>query len=160
MKIPFRSAFAHAVWLAALAFLGSGCDNHDHAAHSKGGHHHESAHGGVAVELGEHQFHLDFLADPPSGALKAWVMDAHAENFVRVTNAVLQVRISVQGAERSMDLVAQANATTGEKVGDTSQFEGQAEWMKGVERFSAVVPRLELRGQTFTNIGFSYPAAH
>lgn len=138
--------------------LGSGCDNHDHAVHSEGGHKHASAHGGVAVELGEHQFHLDFLADPALGTLKAWVMDAHAENFVRITNGSMALRVSVQASEKDLELTAQANATTGETLGDTSQFEGKADWLKGLERFNAVMPRVQIRGQTFTNVAFSYPA--
>ncbi len=144
--------------LSALAFLGVGCDNHDHAAHSGGGHKHGSAHGGVAVELGDHQFHLDFLAEPGTGTLKAWVMDAHAENFVRITNGSIALKVSVDAAERDLELTAQANATTGETVGDTSQFEGKADWLKGVQRFNAVVPQVQLRGLTFTNVAFSYPA--
>lgn len=147
--------------LAGLAVLGSGCERHDHGTaggKAGGGHHHDSAHGGVAVELGDHQFHLDFVAEAATGTLKAWVMDAHAENFVRVTNLSWAVRIAAGGEEKELVLQAVANPATGEKEGDTSSFEAKAEWLKGVERFTAVVPWVQLRGQTFTNIGFSYPA--
>jgi len=145
------------VGLGAAALLGPGCDNHDHATPSGSGHKHGSTHGGVAVELGEHQFHLDFLADPSTGSLKAWVMDGHAENFVRVTNGSLALKVSVQTSEKDLELSAQANPTTGETVGDTSQFEAKADWLKGTQRFTALLPSVQIRGQTFTNVTFSYP---
>ncbi|MGE3310665.1 MAG: hypothetical protein AB7O66_11905 [Limisphaerales bacterium] len=151
--ISFRAVFA----LAAPALLGFGCDSHEHGVASGGGHKHGSAHGGVAVELGDHQYHIDFLADPGTGTLKAWVMDAHAEEFVRVTNATITVKVTVAAAERTLELAARANPTTGETVGDTSEFGGNADWLKGVGSFTAVLPRVELRGKTFTNIAFSYP---
>ncbi len=148
-----------AAWTGALALLGFGCgQQHDHPSPAQGGHSHGSAHGGVAVELGDHQYHLDFLADPGVGALKAWVMDAHADEFIRITNSSVTLRVSVQGSEKDLDLAATANSTTGETVGDTSQFEARADWLKGVDRFTAVVPSVRIRGQTFTNVSFSYPA--
>ena len=154
----FRMGMAAVV--AAFTTIVGGCDSHDHAEHSGGGggHKHESAHGGVAVELGEHEFQLDFLAEPATGTLKAWVMDAHAENFVRVTNSAWAVRIETSGGVKELELQAQANATTGEKLGDTSQFEGRADWLKGMERFKAEVPALELRGKRYGNVSFTYPA--
>jgi len=145
--------------VAAVATALTGCDSHDHAQHSSGGgHKHESAHGGVAVELGEHEFQLDFLAEPATGTLKAWVMDAHAENFVRVTNLSWVVRVETPGGAKELELQAQANATTGEKVGETSQFEGRADWLKGMERFKAEVPSLEVRGKRYVKVGFEYPS--
>ena len=155
---------AMAVMAAVVAVLVGGCDRHDHdhdhdgAAGASGGHKHASAHGGVAVELGEHEFHLDFVAEPATGTLKAWVMDAHAENFVRVTNAAWGIRIRTSVGDKDLELLAQANAATGEKPGDSSQFEGRADWLKGVERFSAVVPAIELRGRRFEAVRFDYPA--
>jgi len=150
-------------WQSGLAMVAAawlcGCDGgHDHAGGGGGGHRHDSVHGGVAVELGSHEYHLDFLHNSGEGVLKAWVMDAHAENFVRVTNATLGVRVTVGGAERDLELTAQANASTGEKVGETSQFEGRADWLKGVERFTGTIPAVEIRGRRYENLRFEYPA--
>jgi hypothetical protein len=140
---------------AGLALTGCG-DPHSSASH--GHHHHESPHGGVAVALGDHQFHLDFLAEPAEGTLNAWVMDAHAENFIRVPLEGLDVRIRVGEEWRSLRLEPQAQASTGETVGNTSHFRGSADWLKNVTGFAGEVPSIEIRGQTFTNIAFDYPA--
>src|SRR5690606_9942824 len=70
----------------------SGCGD-PRATGGAEGHSHDSAHGGVAVELGEHQYHLDFLADPGAGKLQVWIMDAHVENFVRVPLPSIDVSI-------------------------------------------------------------------
>jgi len=50
-----------------------------------------------------------------------------------------------------------ANPATGEKVGDTSLFEAQAEWLKGTDRFDGVLLQLEIRGTTFKAVGFNFP---
>lgn len=147
--------------LAAATFLLAGCGQHDHAglAHGEGGgHSHDSLQGGVAVELGDHQFHLDVLAVPEAGQLKVFIMDAHVENFVRVPFASFDLMIEpAGGAARTLTLRAQANAATGETVGDTSAFLGEADWLKGVTNFTALVPQIEIRGQTFRGVAIRYP---
>ena len=75
---------AFALTLALLSGAGCGDHDHDHGSAARGGHKHGSKQGGVAVELGEHQYQLDVLHDPAEGALNAWVMDGHMENFVRI----------------------------------------------------------------------------
>ena len=150
------------VMASVVVAMAAGCGRHDHdhggAAASEGGHKHASVHGGVAVELGDHEFHLDFVAEPGTGTLKAWVMDAHADQFVRVTNAAWGIRVATPSGEKDLELVAQGNPATGESAGDTSQFEGRADWLKGLDRFSAVVPSIYIRGKRFENLRFAYPA--
>ncbi|MCC7375711.1 MAG: hypothetical protein IT581_13725 [Verrucomicrobiales bacterium] len=150
-------------WIAAFALLLAGCGDHDHAHNqspsAKGGHHHDSAHGGVAVELGEHQFHLDFLHDAAAGTLTAWVMDAHVENFVRVSLPAFEVRIVAGARTNTISMEAVANASTGETVGSTSMFRARADFLKGLEKFSGQVGPLELRGTHLPAAAFDYPAA-
>lgn len=129
-----------------------------HAPAEGNGHKHGSQHGGVAVELGEHQYHLDFLHDPATGTLTAWVMDAHAENFVRIAAGSIPLSVTVGDAKQALVLSAVANPSTGETVGDTSQFRGEAAWLKGVTSFRAVVDDLEIRGTRFQAVPFRYPA--
>jgi hypothetical protein len=150
--------FLNRLPLFAIAALAAfiGCADHEHGA---AGHRHESAHGGVAVELGEHQFYLDFLHDPVTGTLKAWVMDAHLENFVRIPAHALDLAISSGGMTNELTLVPVANPATGEVVGDTSQFEGQAEWLKHITNFSARVEEIEVRNARFHNVTFDYPGS-
>ncbi|HMO64900.1 MAG TPA: hypothetical protein PKE47_06715 [Verrucomicrobiota bacterium] len=146
---------------AAAALFLAGCGKHDHASHGHGaggGHSHDSLQGGVAVELGDHQFHLDVLAVPEAGQLKAFIMDAHVENFVRVPLKSFDMTVEpAGGTPRTLTLEAQANAASGETIGDTSAFLGTAEWLKGVTNFTAILPQLEIRGQTFRGVVIRYP---
>lgn len=147
--------------VAALSILVAGCGEHDHGqgAATGGGHHHGSAHGGVAVELGEHQFHLDFLHDPTNGVLTAWLMDAHVENFVRVPLRSFEVQIVADNRTNTVTLEAVANAATGETVGETSMFRGSSESLKGLTKFQGHVGSLELRGTRLPAASFHYPAS-
>lgn len=141
----------------AAALLWSGCGDTGPTAATGGGHHHDSVHGGVAVELGEHQFHLDFLHDPKVGTLTAWVMDAHVENFVRVPLKGIPVNVVAAGKTNALTLEPVANTASGETVGDTSMYRAEAAWLKEVQKFTATVPEVEIRGAKFSNVSFEYP---
>jgi hypothetical protein len=49
------------------------------------------------------------------------------------------------------------NPATGETVGDTSEFEVQADWLKGAPEFDGVLRRIAIRGSTFTDVKFNFP---
>jgi hypothetical protein len=144
-------------WLLVSAglCLAGGCGEVRHEAAPEA-HRHESAHGGVAVELGDHAYHLDFLADPTDGTLEAWVMDGHLESFVRVPLAAIEIQVTVVGTNRLLRMEARANPATGETAGHTSHFKGSAGWLRGISGFTAMIPVIEIRGESFTNIPFEY----
>lgn len=146
--------------VAALSFVVAGCGDHDHDHGSSAGegHHHGSAHGGVAVELGEHQFQLDFLLDPAAGTLTAWVMDGHVENFVRIPLRAFDVQVIAADKTNLVTLEAVANVSTGETVGDSSMFRGGADVLKGLAKFSGRVGPLEFRGTRLPAASFEYPS--
>jgi len=126
-------------------------DGHDHGAHE---HSHEAPHGGAAVVLGDEAFHLEFVRDAEAGTLSAYVLDGHMENFLRVTNTGITIQIKDGEA---LELAATANTATGETVGDTSQFQARAEWLLTTSNFAAVIPAIDIRGTTFTNVAFTFP---
>src|SRR6185503_1476227 len=92
-------------------------------------------HGGTLVELGEHAYSLELVRDPATGSLSIFILDAHAENFVRIKAATLELVATVGREQRVLSLRAVANSATGETVGDTSQFDGQADWLKTTPTF-------------------------
>ncbi len=160
MNMKLRS-WIGAVLLPGIAVGLTGCGEHDHQGHAHaggggGGHKHGSAHGGVATELGEHQYQLDLLHDPATGTLTAWIMDGHMEGFVKIATAEIAATASTATATNAVVLKAVANAATDEKAGDTSQFQGQSDALKGVGGFALVVPVLEIRGNRFTNVTVTY----
>lgn len=126
-----------------------------HATHS--GHAHSAPHGGMLVELGEHAYNLEFVRDAAAGKLTVYVLDGHAENFVRLKAGSIGF-VATFGADlRLLTLQAVANAATGETVGDTSQFEASAEWLKAAAGIEGTIPAIEIRGTKFENIAVRLP---
>ena len=154
--------------ISTLALL-SGCDRHDHGhdhahgehghdhEHGDHGHHHEPPHGGAPVVLGDEAFHLEFVRDEEAGTLSAYVMDGHMENFVRLTNETIAIEVKLGEKSEALVMAAIENTATGETVGDTAHFRARAEWLLTTANFDAVIPAVEIRSQTFTNVAFSFP---
>jgi len=128
---------------------------HDHSAHAK--HAHAAPHGGTLVELGEHAFNLEFVRDAATGKLTAYLLDGHAESFVRISAPSFEITATVAGAKQTLTLVAVANAATGEKVGATSQFEATADWLKTTATFEGVITSLSIRDNAFKGVAFKFP---
>lgn len=143
----------------AMAVVISGCGEADeHAGHDHAkGHAHAAPHGGTLVELGEHQGNVEFVRDEAGGKLTAYILDAHAENFVRVPLDTFTLKATVAGKEETLTFKPVGNTVTGEKPGDTSQFEATADWIKTTATFDAVLPTLPVKGTTFTDVKFNFP---
>ena len=156
-----KKTLVSSLFLSALVALCSGCSKkksteaaHDHE-HGKAGHHvHVAPHGGTLVEVGEHQFNLEFILDASSGKLTAYLLDAHAENFVRLETQTLEIDVAAPGPARRLILNATANAATGETVGNTSQFEAQADWLKQSGALNGEIGPLEIRETKFPPVAF------
>lgn len=125
-------------------------DEHAHHAHV-------APHGGTLVEVGEHQFALEFVRDAEAGTLTLYVLDAHAENFVRLPAKAIEVTVDVKGRAEKLSLAAVANELSGETVGDTSQFTAQADWLKRDGEFAGKIAALEIRGTVFKDVAFTFP---
>jgi hypothetical protein len=120
-------------------------------------HEHTPPHGGTVVVLGDELYHLELVHEPTAGRLIAYVLDGHLENFVRVAAAGFEVTAKVGTESRPMEFTARANTETGERVGDTAQFESQADWLKGRAEFDAVLKSLTIRGKDFKDVAFNFP---
>ncbi|MBL9189787.1 MAG: hypothetical protein JNK23_20060 [Opitutaceae bacterium] len=150
---PLRLCLA----LLALAAL-SACGKKDpHAGHDHGGHVHKAPHGGHLVELGDHAANLELVRDDAAGKLTAYFLDGHAENFVRIAAPSITVTAYAAGQRQTVTLAAVANAATGETVGNTSQFEGAAPWLKDAGEFNGEVGAVEIRGTKFAPAAFKLP---
>jgi len=139
--------------LAACALAVTAPAKPDAHAH----HHHVAPHGGTLVELGEHQFALEFVRDAEAGTLTLYVLDAHAENFVRLPAKSVELSLDVKGRAEKLTLAAVANELSGETVGDTSQFAAQADWLKRDGEFAGKIAALEIRGTVFKAVAFTFP---
>ena len=107
--------------------------------------------------LGAEIYHLEFILDPASGQLSAYVLDGEMENFIRIAAPSFEVVATVGGVKQTLFLAAVANYATGEKTGDTSLFATSADWLKTTKSFDAVVTQIEIRGTTFSDVKFNFP---
>jgi len=120
-------------------------------------HEHRPPHGGTPVVLGEEAFHLELVLDAATGKLSAYVLDGELENFVRAAMPSLEIVATVAGVPQSLSLKPIANPATGETVGDTSLFETQADWLKTIKEFDAMIPAIVVRGTPFKDVKFNFP---
>jgi hypothetical protein len=149
--------------LAGVAVLATACSksgSHDHDKKSDHtGHVHVAPHGGTLIEIGEHAYNVELLRDRAAGKLTAWILDAHAENFVRVKATELALVAMPGGLYTPLQLRAVANAATGETIGDTSQFEIEADWLKTAGDFAGIFT-VEINGTVYKDVAYALGAHH
>ena len=150
--------------LAGVAFLATACSKSDHAAHdhdkktAHSAHDHTAPHGGTLIEIGEHAYNLELVRDNTTGKLTAWILDAHAENFIRIKAPSLELVAMPGGKFTPLTLAAVANPATNEKVGDTSQFEAQADWLKTAGSFAGIFT-VEINGTVYKDVAYALGTA-
>ncbi len=119
-------------------------------------HVHKAPNGGTLVELGKHQFNLEFLFDETRGVLQAWVLNAHAERPVRGALAGFEVVARADGQTYQLQFKATDNPLTGETVGNTSLFEAPAEWLTAAKSFEGELMEISIQGTRFVDIVFNF----
>jgi hypothetical protein len=154
MKRSLVTLFA--TW-CAIAFAGCARNEPKADAAVVQTHEHKPPHGGTPVVLGHETYHLELVRDATTGTLSAYVLDGEMEKFIRVPAPSFEVVATVAGQRRPLTFHAVANPATGETVGDTSQFDAQADWVKNESAFDAVLTALEIRGTKFENVVFNFP---
>lgn len=144
-----------------LALVFAGCrESHspeESGQHAAGGHAHEAKYGGKLIELGDHEANVELVVDAASGKLTAYILDAHAENFVRLPLESITVVAKAGATDQTLVLKPVGNAATGEKPGDTSQFEASADWIKSTPAFSVVIRELPVKSKTYRDVQATLP---
>jgi hypothetical protein len=145
------------VALAALAFFSacakkSGPDQAANGSAAAHDHNFPAPHGGTLVELGNHLYLLELVHDRDAGKLTGYILDAHAENFIRSPLAAIDLVVNHDGATTPLSLIAVANSATGETVGNSAEFAAEADWLKTTAPLNITIPILMFRGATFTDI--------
>ena len=145
-------------FMLSTLFVG-GCAEHQHdeSCRSHGGLHvHEALLGGQLMALGEHGsgYNLELLIDE-NNRFSVYILDAHAENFVRIEQESLQVNLFDEN-KTSLILHAVADSATGETVGNTSHFQSKGT----VEKFlplNGIIEMIEIGSQQYSAIEFFFP---
>lgn len=144
--------------LGALLVLGSGCGGEKHSGASTAhGHAHAPKHGGVLAELGEEEFHLEFVHSDTPGALLAYVLDAHVEGYVRIAAPSFAATALVDGLTHPLVFQAVPNHATGETAGDTALFEARAGWLASQPGLKISVPEIEIKGRRYAGVTADLP---
>lgn len=124
------------------------------AGETETGHVHEAPHGGMLVELGDHFAYLELVLDAEIGSLTVYVLDAEAEQAVRIAQPTIGVTFDApeRMTGQAFTLEARANVLTGETVGDTSQFGVTDSALKGISVNGARIREVTVKGQTFRDL--------
>ena len=120
-------------------------------------HGHQAPHGGTLLSLGEDFAHVELVLDSQTGQLSAFVLDGEAEKSIRLVQEEISVSIGDPSGAISVVLRGVASPLTGEKIGDTSQFEGRSERLRGRKEFEGTLLRLVVQGRDFAGIAFQFP---
>ncbi len=117
-------------------------------------HAHTAPHGGTLIELGEHAGHLEAALDTQAGTLDLYVLDGHAESYVRLAAPTVVVHLKWEGLAEPVTatLSAVASPLTGETVGDTSRFSATIPELKGKSEIDLSIPVIEVGGQIYADL--------
>lgn len=91
----------------------SGSHNHSHV--------HTAPHGGVLVEIGNHEYNIELVRREDRWSI--YILGAHAERFVRISNPSIFATWESEKESKEILFRAVENAATDEIVGNTSQFD-------------------------------------
>ncbi len=145
----FSALVCVAAGLSAAPVAADGADAH---------HEHVAPHGGTLVVFGDELAHLELVVDPETGEMTAYVLDGEAERGVAVQQPSLGIDVRPEGGDRfAVALTPVENVLTGETRGNTSQFAGRSDRLKGLHRFQGEIRRLEVKGQRFEGVSFRFP---
>ncbi|HEY7183388.1 MAG TPA: hypothetical protein VIC84_18285 [Blastocatellia bacterium] len=125
------------------------------AAKKGSGHEHSAPHGGALVELGDEFAHLEIVLDAVTGTMIAYALDGEAERPVRIKQN--EIEIAVKDPAVTIKLGGVSNALTGETTGDTSEFWGRSDRLKGETDFEGVIKTISIKGRQFKDVEFNFP---
>ncbi|MDB6121697.1 MAG: hypothetical protein JWQ71_690 [Pedosphaera sp.] len=136
----------------------TGCKKAELPTQSEAPHHeHKAPHKGTPVELGEEEYHLELLLEPATGVLRAYVLDGEMENFVRLKEEKFELVVNDATGGVQLTFKGVPNSATGERLGDTSLFEAQSDWLKVHTNFEGKLMEIVIKGKRYSQVAFSFP---
>jgi len=126
-------------------------DGHDHG---DGGHSHAAPHGGLLIELGDHEANVELLLDAEAGTLTLYALGPHAEEPVRLAAEGIDLTVTLAEGPVQLTLAPVARELTGETVGDTSEFSITDARLVGLSELAGTLPAIEVRGGSYSDLTF------
>jgi hypothetical protein len=141
--------------LALVLVLILGCDSREPEKKPLAAHAHAAPHGGTLVDLGG--AHIELVVERETGKVTGYVLDDEAEKSVRVEQKVIRMVATTKSQTIVVDLEAVGNPLTGEKPGDTSQFEGRSTPLQSLPDFECRLQEFTVKGKLFSSAPFPFP---
>jgi len=120
-------------------------------------HNHPAPHGGQLVELGKHGsgFNLELVLHE-QGFLQIYVLDAHVQNFVRISANSIDIEITDQnGTARIITCEPIEDPITGETVGNTSLFTS-TERINEILPLQGVINKIDIMEFPYENVEINF----
>lgn len=107
--------------------------------------------------MGDEAYHVEFARGEAPGALLAYFLDGHMEEYVRLAAPSFPATVTCEGRDLAVVFTATTNAATGERPGDAAVFEARIE-PAAAGGLLIAVPRLTVKGRDFTDVAARLPA--
>ena len=132
-----------------------GCsDDREKGGSSGGGHVHQAMRGGILMELGPHgSGHNLELLQNNKGEFEIFVLDAHADNYVRIKQSTIELNLADNNSTLTLNAVA--DPATGEKVGDSSLFRS-SQSVQNLLPMKAEIVDLKIGSSNYSNTPLSF----
>jgi hypothetical protein len=145
----------HLFFIASFLFFFS-CGE-EQQEENNGAHNHPAPHGGQLVELGEHGsgFNLELVLHE-QGFLQIYVLDAHVQNFVRISANSIDIEITDQnGNTKNITCEPVADPITGESIGNTSLFTS-TERINEILPLKGVINQIDIMEASYENVEINF----
>ena len=145
--------FFFSLFSTALLLL-FGCSSDHHSSDHGGLHIHQPLRGGVLMELGKHGsgHNLEILQNT-NDQLEIFILDAHAENYVRISQP--SIELTLTDSNQTMSLGAVADPATGETVGNSALFRTESNISKNIP-LQGILRSLKIGSKTYTDQPFEF----
>lgn len=141
--------------LFVLMFISCGENNHSekHSSH----HVHTAPHGGELTSLGKHEsgFNLELVLHE-QGFLQIYIMDACAENFVRISANSIDIELTDENNNTKIIICEPIeDPITGETIGNTSLFTSTTKVLNDLP-LKGVIRKLDIMEFTYENVEVNF----
>jgi hypothetical protein len=127
----------------------------------------KAPHGGVLVPLGQEtvgqvEAQLEFVLDPQTGTLTAYVLDSAASKPLPIKQRDLQVAVTLKTVDsgENKDVQFESPFTLRLRAvgtGDVTEMSGQSDQLKGAHKFEGTMQTVMVGAMPFKNIRFKFP---
>jgi len=141
-------------FLLTASFLGACSEHHDQSGHAGGAHVHQPLRGGILMELGPHGsgHNLELLRNEKD-KLEIFILDAHAENYVRIKQPKIELSLNNRNLRLTLDAVP--DSATGETVGNTSLFRSK-ESIANLLPIEGNITAIQIGSKNYEQTAFSF----